>query len=170
MSDSPSLLLQSLLDRCIEVGECLEWQGSISAGGSPRVWHQGRGQSTRKLMLQLVGRPHEPASGTKLVATCGNRRCVAPDHLRIITLAEHARKRMVPNTNHLLRAAKIARTRRERHARLTDSDVRAIRASDERAEDLAQRYGVSAKYIAHIRQGRRWRDHTVSPWAGMGAR
>lgn len=41
-------------------------------------------------------------------------------------------------------------------AKLTDDDVRAIRASDERGRRLAERYGVTATLITNIRKGKVW--------------
>ena len=52
-------LLKKIESRCVEVGDCLEWQGQISAGGSPRIYHDSRMQSARKLMLQAHGKPSE---------------------------------------------------------------------------------------------------------------
>ena len=70
---------------------------------------------------------------------------------------------------HLLRSAKIAKARRA-GAKLSSADVADIRASTEKDHVLAERYGVSRAYVSSIQLHRRWRDHTISPWAGMGAR
>lgn len=50
-------LLKKIESRCEEVGDCLEWQGHISAGGSPRMYHDGKTQSARKLVLKAHGKP-----------------------------------------------------------------------------------------------------------------
>ncbi len=52
-------LLKKIESRCVEVGDCLEWQGYISAGGSPRIYHDSRMQSARKLMLQAHCTPEQ---------------------------------------------------------------------------------------------------------------
>lgn len=52
-------LLKKIESRCEEVGDCLEWQGHVSSGGSPRIWHEGKTQSARKLILQASGKPSE---------------------------------------------------------------------------------------------------------------
>jgi hypothetical protein len=46
---------------------------------------------------------------------------------------------------------------RNGHAKLTDEQVRAIRASKKSGRQLARELGVSAGAIHHIRQGRAWR-------------
>jgi len=162
-------LLKKIESRCEEVGDCLEWQGHVSSGGSPRIWHEGKMQSARKLVLQAHGKPSEVPLKHKLMTTCENPRCIHPDHLVIVPMAKFVRERLVPGTNHLLRSAKIAKARRA-GAKLSDADVSDIRASTEKDHILAERYGVSRAYVSSIQLHRRWRDHTISPWAGMGAR
>ena len=162
-------LLNKITDRCEEVGDCLEWQGHISAGGSPRMYHDGKTHSVRKLMLQANGKASEVPPKRKLMTTCENPRCVHPSHLVIVPMAKFVRDRLVANTNHQIRAAKIAKARRK-SAKLTADDVAAIRASDEADHILAERYGVSRSHVSGIQARTKWRDHSVSPWAGMGAR
>ena len=162
-------LLKKIQSRCEEVGDCLEWQGHVSSGGSPRIWHEGKTQSVRKLMLQANGKASEVPPKRKLMTTCENPRCVHPSHLVIVPMAKFVRVRLVANTNHQIRAAKIAKARRK-SAKLTADDVAAIRASDEADHILADRYGVSRSHVSGIQARTKWRDHSVSPWAGMGAR
>ena len=162
-------LLNKITDRCEEVGDCLEWQGHVSSGGSPRIWHEGKTHSVRKLMLQANGKASEVPPKHKLMTTCENPRCVHPSHLVIVPMAKFVRVRLVANTNHQIRAAKIAKARRK-SAKLTADDVAAIRASDEADHILAERYGVSRSHVSGIQARTKWRDHSVSPWAGMGAR
>ena len=162
-------LLKKIQSRCEEVGDCLEWQGHVSSGGSPRIWHEGKMQSTRKLMLKAHGKPCDVPPKHKLMTTCENPRCIHPDHLVIVPMAKFVRDRLVANTNHQIRAAKIAKTLRQ-SAKLTADDVAAIRASDEADHILAERYGVSRSHVSGIQARTKWRDHSVSPWAGMGAR
>lgn len=159
--------LPELLAHCHEVGDCLEWRGMYANASSPLVSHAGRKQSVRALVLALSGKPL--AKGCKPMTTCQNPRCVNPDHLRRVTLADFARLRVVPRTNQPLRAAKIAAARRK-GARLTDADVHAIRACPEPAHVWATRLGVSVGYINTIRRNDCWRAHTGSVWSGMGAR
>lgn len=162
-------LLKKIESRCEEVGDCLEWQGHISATGSPRMYYDGKMQSARKLVLKARGKPCEVPPKHKLMTTCENPRCVHPSHLVIAPMAKFVRDRLVPGTNHLLRSAKIAKARRA-GAKLSHADVAEIRASTEKDHILAERYGVSRAYVSSIQLHRRWRDHTISPWAGMGAR
>lgn len=170
MTPAPSL--DAMRARTIEVGECWEWQGCISSSHSPRVHYEGRARSARKLMLALASQPSEPPPGHKLVTTCGNPRCVRPEHLAIIGFAEHVRTRLVPGTNMALKNAKIAHARRQRGTKLTAADVCELRRPDssETAAQAAARLGVSVGHVNAIRRWRVWREHTASPWAGMGAR
>ena len=64
-------LLNKITDRCEEVGDCLEWQGHISDTGSPRMYHDGKMQSARKLMLKAHGKPCDVPPKYKLMTTLG---------------------------------------------------------------------------------------------------
>jgi hypothetical protein len=64
---------------------CLEWTGGVSKHGDPRIWktYAARFGSDRpsRLAWQLC---HGKVLGknTKLVSTCGNPKCINPDHLK----------------------------------------------------------------------------------------
>ena len=88
-------MLKKIQSRCEEVGDCLEWQGHVSATGSPRIYNDSRMQSARKLMLQAHGKPSEVPLKHKLVCTCENHRCVNADHIAIVPLAKFVRDRLV---------------------------------------------------------------------------
>ena len=89
-------MLKKIQSRCEEVGDCLEWQGHISATGSPRIYHDSRMQSARKLMLQAHGKPSEVPLKHKLVCTCENHRCVNADHIAIVPLRTQSRRAREP--------------------------------------------------------------------------
>lgn len=44
-----------------------------------------------------------------------------------------------------------------------------IRASDEKQQDLANRYNVTKSLIGKIRRGEVWRTFSASPFAGLFA-
>ncbi len=46
----------------------------------------------------------------------------------------------------------------------------AMQLAHEKKVKLAERYGVSRSHVSGIQARTKWRDHSVSPWAGMGAR
>jgi hypothetical protein len=95
----------------------------------------------------------EVPAGMAVCHKCDNPSCTNPDHLFLGTQADNvadmerkgrARKRGKPGTEH-------------RQAKLTDQDVRDIRAGG--ASDAANsiKYGVSRATIHAIRVGKTWR-------------
>lgn len=78
------------------------------------------------------------ALGAQIDHLCRVRECVNPDHLEVVTQTENVR--------------------RGNSAKLTIEEVRAIRASDEKHQVLAERYGVCQSHISRIRSGKSWAD------------
>ncbi len=68
---------------------------------------------------------------------CHVTSCVNPDHLDPVTAAENIR--------------------RGSGTKLTEKDVREIRASTEAQDDLARRYGVCQPHIPRIKSRQTWR-------------
>jgi len=161
--------MDTLRERCRDDGECWEWRGAmVPAGiGHPSVMHEGKSWLVRRLVLVLHG--HELTTRVKVVPVCGNARCINPDHL-----ARHTHRHVMRQAaaqgkqSSRARSAAIARSWRERRAKLTWEDVRAIRASDATGVRLAAQHGVSEATISAIRLHRIWRDH-AGPFAGLGA-
>lgn len=69
--------------------------------------------------------------------------CVNPDHLEPVTPAENVR--------------------RGKSTRLTNADVRAIRAARGSAANLAVRYGVAQGYVEQLRRGDKRNDEAFAP-------
>ena len=97
----------------------------------------------RLLMAHVVyyERKHGPVpKGTHVHHKCEQPDCVNPDHLEPVTPAEH----------------------RQRHARYSWDDIRAIRcrhAEGERQSDLAREYGMSPGHMCMIIKEQTWREH-----------
>lgn len=159
--------LDTLLACTQEVGDCLEWTGNCMNKGHPVVNHDGKQWMVRRLVLTLTGKHIK--SRYVVGTTCGNRRCINPAHLvqlspqrRMVVMA-----RASAATHSQARSCKVAKTKRAGpQAKLTDDQVRAIRAGTESQRATAALYGVSQHLIASIRLGRRRRDFS-NPFAGL---
>lgn len=81
--------------------------------------------------------------------TCDRRWCANPRHLLDGTIGDN-------NRDTAARSANPARGEQHWHAALTEADVRAIRASTETQEIVAQRYGVSRTLIHKVRARKLW--------------
>lgn len=159
--------LQTIRERCEEVGDCWIWQGCASPG-YPLVKINGRGAVlVRRLVCELDGRP--PAPRQPVASRCNEKLCCNPAHLfpsSIQAIAKAAAKRGAFSGAD--RAAKIAATKRAA-GKLTMQKAREIRMRTEAAHVLAPIYGVDKSLINKVRSGRAWRDMS-SPFAGLGAR
>lgn len=148
-------------------GECWEWQGCMQ-GSVPMMKHKGNPTNVRRLVL--IER-QIPMTGFIATYTCGNAKCVNPDHTGRSTRAQMNRRIMddMNTATNTLRIKRIAEVKRKTEAKLSLDDVKQIRSSDDRHEDLAARFGVSKSLIGRIRRGQMWKTFSASPFAGLFA-
>lgn len=119
-----------------EASGCWLWKGAKSKGGYGYLRVMGTPTQAHRVFYER----HKGAipEGLHIDHLCRVRGCVNPDHLEPVTLAENGRRGL--------------------NAKLTPDGVREIRASRERAIDLAVQYGVSPQLISNVRKRRYWRD------------
>lgn len=157
-------LRQHIRARCIEEGDCWIWQRAFDHTAPAMRPPDGRRivVNVRRFMLA------QQRDMTGLLASnrCGDRRCVAPDHLIAVT-----RRRLQQLTaertgyhRHPVRRAKMAAAATAR-AGIGAEKVAAILASDEPGRVIAQRLGVSLSTVQAWRNGRRFR--AGDPFAGL---
>jgi len=103
--------------------------------------------------------------------TCGNPACANPEHTARSTRAQMTRRIMddINTATNTLLVKRIADVKRRTDAKLSQADVDKIRASDEKYQDLATRYGVSKSLIGRIKRGEVWRTFSASPFSGLFA-
>ena len=123
---------------------------SLRREGKLRVVH------VHRLVAETFHGPSRPVH-REVAHLDGNRANARADNLKWCSKVEnHSHKR--------LHGTHQAGEKHPR-AKLTNSDVIAIRASGERYADLAKRFGVSRHTISDIRRGRRWGSVHESPGA-----
>jgi len=136
-----------------EIGpNCWEW----TAARNPRgygVIHDGERVQLAHRVAWLLEHGNLPAS-LSILHVCDNPRCVRPSHLFVGTRADN-------NADMMAKGRYRAGTNPPRgtsawSAKLTEDDIRAIRASADRGVDLAARYGVTKSTITDIRKRRSW--------------
>ena len=130
--------------------------------------HDSKVANVRRLVLIERG---VPMKGYIATYTCGNPACVNPEHTGRSTRAQMNRRIMADmnSATNALRSKRIAEAKRETQAKLSRESVEQIRASNDRHEDLAARFGVSKSLIGRVRRGEVWRTFSVSPFAGLFA-
>jgi hypothetical protein len=121
---------------------CWIWQGATWPSGYGVIVRHGRRVGAHRYFYeQQVGRIPD---GLELDHLCRNRRCVNPAHMEPVARAENIR--------------------RGANAKLSEDQVRAIRALKGRAyfKDVAAQFGISTARVHQIWRGYGWRgvgDH-----------
>jgi hypothetical protein len=129
---------------------CRDWPWGLNNKGYGAIRWEGATQKATHVILDLDGRPR-PHPRAFALHSCDRPICVAPWHLRWGTPADNAVDREARGR------ARPAQGMASGLARLTDDDVRAIRASGETLRALGTRYGVHFTVIQKVRAGKTWR-------------
>jgi hypothetical protein len=132
-----------------ELGPCHVWTGGCNSSGYGRIFVGGNGR--RQVEAHRVA--YFLASGAwpanEAMHRCDNPPCVRADHIVDGTHADNMRDcaskgRRPSGMTHYL-------------AKITDDDVRAIRASTEAQSVLASRYGIAQSAISRIQHRQTWK-------------
>ena len=126
---------------------CWEWSGSRDRDGYGAYFYEGKGYRAHRLALELANGPIP--NGMLCCHTCNNPPCVNPRHLYAGTVQD--------NVDDTRRSGNIPNGERCHSAKLTKSDIRAIRASNETNVVLGARFGVAPSNISHIQRRKTWR-------------
>ena len=127
---------------------CREWTGKKNHDGYGLLWLKGRHWRAHRVAYEVfVGRIPK---GMHICHSCDNPGCVEPSHLWAGTNLDNVRDRNQKNRQ--FRAKGEANGR----AKLTNSDVRAIRKSKETNTQISQKYGMSQANISQIRSRTLW--------------
>lgn len=134
--------------------ECWRWTGAHVPDGYGSMMLESRGARDRSSIkahrfawLHWIG---PIPDGMHVCHHCDVRDCVNPSHLFLGTNADNVADRV--------RKGRSAGQRGEANhkAKLTEDDVRHIRASRSRARELARHYGVAYETINRVRRGEFW--------------
>jgi hypothetical protein len=125
------------------VDGCWLWTAAVSADGYGKIT---KGRYAHRVSYELAEGPI-PA-GQCVCHTCDVRICVNPAHLFLGTRTE--------NNADMFRKKRNAVGTRHPRAKITEDDVRAIRASSEHNGAAAARYGISDSSVSRIRLRQSW--------------
>lgn len=161
---SSSLTKAIMVARCCEDGDCLIWQRGVDESGAPVMAVDRQSARARRVMYEICIGP-VPA-GKNVIATCWNKLCIEPSHLKAVTKTEQMQQasehgRLFSTS----RTIKNMRTKRATSAKLTAEQVqemRARRVDGETLAALAAAYGVHLSRVHKIVTGQAWRDFAVN--------
>ena len=122
--------------------ECWDWQASTMTTG------HGYFNQTSAHRVAYELEHGEIPDGAQVLHTCGNRRCVNPQHLYLGTHEDNMQDRLDDGT--------YARGEDAVHSKLTADDVREIRDADATYRELAEQYDVSKRTINDIVNYNSW--------------
>lgn len=159
--------LQKLLDeRCVEVGNCFEWQGNLNSAGHPMMSYLGKPTLARRVAWCLArDLSLGDIKGARMWNTCANKVCINPACTRAGMYKAMAAA-LVKQGRYKSSLAKRVRCAQAKRAAstLTMDDVRTIRAelaAGTRRADLATRYKKSDSLIDRIAAGDVWRENVL---------
>lgn len=163
--------LQNIIaQRSHEDGDCIIWTGAcVNKGTHPVISVSGKSILVRRAVWEAA---HGLIPTGKIIrCTCDTPRCIAPDHLKATTFQRLGKELgAIGVMSGPVRSAKIAAAKRAgKQAKLTQEQVREIRAADEPGTVLAVRYGVAEATISKYRLNRCRREFGGNPWQGLGA-
>lgn len=139
----------------IPIAGCWLWMGAGHPTGYGR-FAMGAGTvdfAHRASYRLFIG---EIPAGHYVCHRCDVRLCVNPAHLFAGTATDNMRDASAKGRIRLPRPEQMLRGERQPMAKLTDEQVREIRASSEPQKALAARFGVDPSTVSLVKSGRTW--------------
>lgn len=126
--------------------ECVLVPWELKNGSYGKITVNGTKMRLNHAVLVLSGRPR-PLSNEVTRHLCGNVPCINPGHIKVGTHLE--------NSADCERHGRIAYGNKMPQTRITDDQVREIRASTEPPTVIGRRLGVHPSTVSNIRNGHR---------------
>ena len=124
--------------------ECWLWTAGKYTDGYGVFKHNRKNLKAHRMSLE-IHLQREITAGLVVchaAGVCHNRACVNPRHLREDTVSNNTLDMHIDGTM---------------RSKLTEAQVREIRASDKMQKDLVSEYGVSDGMISRIISGKKWK-------------
>ena len=151
--------------RTKRVGDCLVWTGTCNRYGMPRCHYKDRHDSfVRRVVYRLAC--GDLPDDMLVIMTCETPRCVSQHHMRLGTksdlMVKLANRAATGDRNSArLHPERLARGERVGGAKLTESDVRAIRelrnCQQKPLGDIALQFGVTLSTVSSVATGKTWK-------------
>ena len=125
---------------------CWVWMQRVDKDGYGSYGGHGKNARAHRLAFRLWKGPIP--LGRLICHSCDTPACVNPDHLSLGT--DHS------NSQDKVKRGRQPRGEAAANVKLTEDDVRAIRASKEPQKKCGARYGIGQMQVSRIRRGMRW--------------
>ena len=125
--------------------ECWEWIGGKTRGYG-EIWDHDRQRRAHRVSWEWANGPIP--KGKFVCHTCDNRACVNPKHLWLGSIADNQRDMAMKKRSTI--------GERNPHSKLTEEDVREIRASSLKRCELAKIYKVGHQAISQVILRQNW--------------
>lgn len=138
-------------DRSAGPDGCWIWNGAKHRSGPMAYGNVSwRGVQTKAHRAAWEVANEQPIpNGMQVCHRCDVRLCVNPAHLFIGTPAD--------NSADMARKGRSARGERSGNAKLTTSQVLALKADPRPQKDIAELYGIGRPNVSHIKKSKGWR-------------
>lgn len=136
---------------------CHLWTGNLDGNGYGNFWLNGKNGKAHRFAWELGSGAPVPGE-LYVLHKCDTRDCCNYKHLFLGTHTDNMRD-MQAKGRHA-----AARVTFNPNAKLTESDVLAIRTATGSQKSIGDRYGVRQTTVSHIKLGITWR-HLKSPEA-----
>lgn len=157
-------LLARFMEKVRITNSCWEWTSSLVGKGYGFFWHTKGDRLAHRLAYTMFNGPIPP--GLCVLHYCDNPPCVNPGHLYLGTIVENnadrdSKGRTARGITHGSRTKpnRVARGERSGQAKLTEDNVRSIRAAIATGEShcaLGRQYGVRHATIWNIAHRKTW--------------
>jgi hypothetical protein len=138
---------------------CWDWQGKYDPRGYGRIFIRDTQIAAHRVAYQIAYGPIP--DGLCVCHRCNRPACVNHHHLYLATAGENTHDAWADGLMLHVTCPPAARPRGERHykAKLTEADVRLIRAMDSSISnaDIAKRFGVTQENVCLIRLRKIWK-------------
>lgn len=143
---------QFIRDNVIITGDCWIWQRNVNKRyARPQMCFRGKQVATHRASFTVFnGEIPEGLVVRHHPTLCNNSMCVNPAHLLLGTQAD--------NVNDIRIAGNVREATDNHNSKLTEEQVRMIRASDKTNVALSRELGVGATTISYIRHNKRYKS------------
>lgn len=153
-----SLLAQS----ATTPGGCREWDGFRDRDGYGRIRFRGKSScAVSRVIWELLNGPIP--DGLHVLHQCDNPPCINPDHLMLGTHEENmadkvkkGRSAKSAGRRYAAEAYSGRRGTKRPTSKLTEEQVRAIRADDSIGRKIAANYNISLSLVGQIKRREAW--------------